>query len=235
MKERHNIHDRSVRNMFARISKHYDLLNRIMTFGQDGLWRRETVRFANGDQAHWILDLGAGTGDLAIEALGQYPKANIVAVDFTHEMLLLGREKRGGDQVHWIVADGKNLPFKNDVFGSSVSAFLVRNLHPLDPVLIEQHRVLSPAGTAVSLDTTPPTRSIFRPIINLYLNLFIPLLGRFIAGDHAAYRYLRDTTKQFLTSGELEQKMVDAGYNQVVSQKRMFGIIAIHSGRKPDS
>jgi demethylmenaquinone methyltransferase/2-methoxy-6-polyprenyl-1,4-benzoquinol methylase len=193
--------------MFARISKHYDLLNRIMTFGQDGLWRRETVRIASGDQAHWILDLGAGTGDLAIEALRQYPKANIVAVDFTPEMLILGREKRGGDQVRWIVADGKNLPFKDDVFGSSVSAFLVRNLHPLDPVLIEQRRVLSPAGTAVSLDTTPPTRSIFRPIINLYLNLFIPLLGRFLAGDQAAYRYLRDTTN-WIQSGSVAEEDV---------------------------
>jgi demethylmenaquinone methyltransferase/2-methoxy-6-polyprenyl-1,4-benzoquinol methylase len=220
--------------MFARISRHYDLLNRVMTFGQDGQWRRETVRIAVGEHARWILDLGAGTGDLALEARRQCPRSNVVAVDFTSEMLILGREKGGGDQIMWIVADGQNLPFKNDVFDSSVSAFLVRNLHLVEPVLIEQHRVLAPEGTAVSLDTTPPTRSIFQPIVNLYLNYVVPLLGRLLARDQAAYQYLRDTTKHFLTSKELEQKMIEAGYIEVESQKKMFGIIAIHSGRKPD-
>jgi ubiquinone/menaquinone biosynthesis C-methylase UbiE len=137
MKEMNIQHGRTVRGMFARISRHYDLLNRVMTFGQDGQWRRETVRIAVGEHARWILDIGAGTGDLALEAVRQCPRSNVVAVDFTSEMLILGREKGGGDQIMWIVADGQNLPFKNDVFDSSVSAFLVRNLHLVEPVLIE--------------------------------------------------------------------------------------------------
>lgn len=227
-------HGLTVRAMFARISQRYDLLNRIMTLGQDGRWRKETIQSARVNSVQWLIDLGAGTGDLALEAQRQYPNTKVVAVDFTPEMLRLGREKSGGDLVFWVVADGKHLPFKDDVFDSSVSAFLVRNLFLPDPVLVEQIRVLVPGGKTVSLDTSPPPRSIFQPFIGIYLNFFVPLLGKLFAGDHAAYSYLRDSTRRFLSAEELEGKMTQAGFIEVKSVKRMFGIIAIHSGRKPE-
>ena len=226
-------HGRSVRGMFARIVSRYDLLNRVMTFGQDGRWRRETVQEACGENPSLILDLGAGTGDLAIEVLHQHPTAMVVAVDFTPEMMIHGREKRDGDRIQWVVADGQYLPFTNAIFDASISGFLTRNLHAVDPVLAEQLRVLAPNGRIASLDTSPPTRASFKPILDLYLNQLVPLLGLILAGDYAAYGYLRDTTKQFLNAEQLIEKMKEAGFVQVRAVKRMFGIIAIHTGRKP--
>ena len=91
----------------------------------------------------------------------------------------------------------------------------------------------SPAFRIATLDPTPPVPSSMRPLINLYLNFLIPFLGRLLGGDSAAYCYLRDTTKQFLTSEQLVQKMRGAGYVEVRAVKRMLGIIAIYHGQKP--
>ncbi len=90
----------------------------------------------------------------------------------------------------------------------------------------------SPAFRIAPLDTTPPAPSIMRPLINLYLYFLIPFLGRILAGDSAAYSYLRDTTKQFLTAEQLAQVMTAAGFVNVKITWKMLGIIAIHSGQK---
>jgi demethylmenaquinone methyltransferase/2-methoxy-6-polyprenyl-1,4-benzoquinol methylase len=219
--------------MFARISNRYDHLNRVMTFGQDGRWRKETVQRGTNKNPNTLLDIGSGTGDLAYEALRQHPNATIIAVDFTPEMMLQGRGKPDAHQILWIVADGEHLPFANNAFDGALSGFLLRNLYSVDPALAEQFRVLAPGGRISTLDTTPPAPSIMRPLINLYLNFLIPFLGRILGGDSAAYSYLRDTTKQFLTSEQLVQKMRGAGYVEVRAVKRMLGIIAIYHGQKP--
>jgi demethylmenaquinone methyltransferase/2-methoxy-6-polyprenyl-1,4-benzoquinol methylase len=226
-------HGRQVRQMFARIASRYDRLNRLMTLGQDRRWRRETVAIACRDKPRQIVDLGTGTGDLALEAFRQNPGALVVAVDFSPEMMAYARKKENGDKILWVVANGHHLPFASSTFTASVSGFLVRNLHSLDKFFDEQHRILAPQGMIVTLDTTPPENSLYKPFLVLYLNLIVPLLGWIFAGDPAAYQYLRDTTKQFLSAGALEQKIRRAGFVGVYSVKRMFGIIAIHAGRKP--
>lgn len=226
-------HGRQVRQMFARIASRYDRLNRLMTLGQDRQWRRETVAIACSDRPNRIVDLGTGTGDLALEAFRQNPGALVVAVDFSPEMMAFARKKENGDRIHWVVANGHQLPFTNSTFSASVSGFLVRNLHSLDQFFEEQHRILAPQGKIVTLDTTPPEKSLYKPFLVLYLNLIVPLLGWIFAGDPAAYQYLRDTTKQFLSASALEQKVRQAGFVGVYCVKRMFGIIAIHSGQKP--
>lgn len=227
-------HGRFVRQMFARIASRYDLLNRIMTFGQDGRWRRETVRVGCNEEPRMILDLGTGSGDLALEVLRQSPNSSVIAVDFTPEMMNRGREKQNGNRILWVVADGQCLPFTSEIFDTSLSGFLMRNLHRVDPVLAEQYRVLTPGGKITILDTTPPTGSFFKPILAFYITYIVPILGWILAADHAAYSYLRDSTKQFITARQLGMQMRAAGYLKVNAVKRMFGIIAIHSGQKPD-
>jgi demethylmenaquinone methyltransferase/2-methoxy-6-polyprenyl-1,4-benzoquinol methylase len=220
--------------MFANIANRYDLLNRVMTFGQDGRWRREAVGVGCSENPSMILDLGAGTGDLALEILRQHPNSSVIAVDFTPEMMSQGRGKRNGKKILWVVADVQYLPFASELFDSSLSGFLMRNLRVTDQVLAEQHRVLTPAGRIAILDTTPPTDSFFKPILTFYINYLVPMLGRILAADYAAYSYRSETTKQFLTVSELGMKMSSAGYLNIKAVKRMFGMIAIHSGQKPD-
>src|SRR4030042_888984 len=95
---------RYVQGMFTRIARRYDLMNRLMTAGQDVGWRREVIQRAELPARGWLLDLGAGTGDLAQEALRQNPDCQPVAADFTLEMMRVGKQRPGARQLNWSAA-----------------------------------------------------------------------------------------------------------------------------------
>jgi demethylmenaquinone methyltransferase/2-methoxy-6-polyprenyl-1,4-benzoquinol methylase len=217
-----------IRSMFGRIAGRYNLLNRLMTFGQDVRWRRIAVSQLDLPAAARALDIGAGTGDLAFEIDRQTPDARIVAADFTPEMLHTGRGRAKKHQPAWLVADALKLPLASGSFDGVISGFLLRNVVDLPRALGEQARVLRPGGRWVALETTPPPSGIMRPLIELQLRIVIPLLGRLIAGDPAAYRYLPRSTEGFVEPDRLADMIADAGFEQVGYRRFMFGTIAIH-------
>ena len=224
---------RYVRRMFGRIAPRYDLLNRWMTFGLDRTWRAELVRRLDLTSAPRVLDLGAGTGDLAFEVLRQRSAARVIALDFTPEMMSLGRRRAGGKGVQWVVADAARLPFSSRSFDGAVSGFLLRNLPDIDRVLSEEGRVLRPGASVASLDTTPPPRTWLRPFIAFHLHTIIPLLGRVLAGDSEAYTYLPQSTERFVDAESLAARMTAAGFRNVAFVRRMLGTIALHWGNLP--
>ncbi|MEW6567165.1 MAG: ubiquinone/menaquinone biosynthesis methyltransferase [Chloroflexota bacterium] len=224
-------HAAAIRRMFARIAHRYNRMNRLMTLGQDRRWRREVIwraALAPGDR---VLDLGAGTGDLALESLRQQPRGRVVAVDFTAEMMRLGRSRPAGTQVRWVIADAQHLPFAPETFDAVVSGFLLRNLESLEPALAEQHRVLRPGGRLSALDTTPPAGPL-RRLLRLYLQRIVPALGRLVTGEAQAYNYLATSTEQFLSARELSARLEQAGLHDVGFTSRMWRTVAIHWGHK---
>lgn len=225
---------RYVRQMFTRIAGRYDLLNRLMTFGRDSAWRRTTISQLNLQSGHRVLDIGAGTGDLARMALRQQPGCRVVAADFTPEMLRIGRQRGDDSQIDWVVADAAHLPFKSGCFNSLVSGFLLRNVPNLGAALDEQIRVLANNGRWASLDTTRPPDNWLRPLVTFHFRVVIPLLGRLVAGDAEAYTYLPDSTRQFLTAEDLAGQIKAAGLSMVEFTRRMLGTIAIHWGTRKD-
>lgn len=227
-----------VRAMFTRIAQRYDLMNRIMTVGQDMRWRREVIRIAELPPQGRLLDLGAGTGDLAREASRQYPGCKTVAADFTLPMMLLGRQRDSlleaqEKHLYWSAADACSLPFPEKTFEAVISGFLLRNVIDLRKSLSEQYRVLKPGGKIVILDTTPPARSIFEPAVNFYLHRVIPFLGRILAGQSEAYHYLPESTQRFLEPEQLAMRLYETGFCSIGFRRYMFGSIAIHWGQRP--
>jgi len=222
---------RYVQRMFTRIAGRYDLMNRLMTFGQDIAWRREVIRRARLQPGETLLDLGAGTGDLAREALRQQPACRALAADYTLEMMRVGRA-RHARPADWCGADALNLPFPEASFDVVVSGYLLRNVVDLRRALAEQYRILRPGGRLVALDTTRPPQNLLTPFINFHLHTVIPLAGRLLTGEADAYTYLPDSTAAFLTAEALAARLQEAGFAQVGFRRRMLGTMAIHWGRK---
>ena len=218
-----------VQEMFTRIAKRYDLMNRLMTGGQDVRWRKRVIELARMRKTASFLDLGTGTGDLAREALSQFPGAKIVAADFTLEMMRVG-QKTG--PLNFSTADALYLPFNDHSFDAIVSGFLMRNVIDLQKALDEQYRILKKGGRIVILDTTRPKKNILSPFIWLHMHIIIPTLGRLLTGSRDAYHYLPETTEGFVTAEELATRMVIAGFKKIDFQRYMFGTIAIHWAEK---
>lgn len=225
-------HGHFVRSMFARISRRYDLLNRLMTFGQDLRWRRQAVQRLPLASSSRLLDVGAGTGDLTLEILRRAPQALVVGVDFTPEMIARGRARKRASAVNWVVADALQLPFSKQVFDGVISGFLMRNLADVDRALEEQQRVMRRGGTIVSLEAVAAESGRRNPILETYFKIIIPLLGRLVAGDAAAYNYLPASMDAFLSAKEFCARMRGAGFAGVNAVQRMFGTIAIIWGSK---
>ncbi|MFL7868442.1 MAG: ubiquinone/menaquinone biosynthesis methyltransferase [Anaerolineales bacterium] len=218
-----------VQDMFTRIAYRYDLMNRIMTAGQDVHWREQVIRQAGLGPKARLLDLGAGTGDLAREALKQQPQARVVAADFTLEMMRVGQLN---GSLPSSAADALRLPFRNGTFDAIVSGFLMRNVGDIQQALKEQYRTLKPGGRIVILDTTKPKPNLLSPFIWLHMHLVIPLLGRLVSGTGDAYKYLPDSTEGFVTAEELTVRMAAVGFKKINFERLMFGTIAIHWGEK---
>jgi len=218
-----------VQNMFTQIAKRYDLMNRLMTGFQDVRWRKQVVRLARLTKDASLLDLGTGTGDLAREALMQFPQAKVIAADFTLEMMRVGQKT---NPLNFSCADALRLPFNDSTFDAVISGFLMRNVIDLQKGIEEQFRVLKNGGRIVILDTTRPKKNILSPFIWIHMHFIIPTLGGLLTGAREAYNYLPDTTENFVTAEDLSSRMVKAGFKNINFQRLMFGTIAIHWGEK---
>jgi demethylmenaquinone methyltransferase/2-methoxy-6-polyprenyl-1,4-benzoquinol methylase len=223
-----------VQSMFDRIAGRYNLMNRLMTFGQDLRWRKFVIQQAKLPPKGKLLDLATGTGDIAFEGLRAVPDLTAVGGDFSIGMMQVGQTLTGGERVKWVGADAIQLPFAGNSFDAVTSGYLMRNVIDIPQALREQLRVLKPGGRIVILDTTPPPRNLLRPFILIHMRYVIPLLGRLISGNPDAYQYLPESTQKFKTPEALAGAMREAGFQNVQFKRFMFGTQAVHWGEKPN-
>jgi demethylmenaquinone methyltransferase / 2-methoxy-6-polyprenyl-1,4-benzoquinol methylase len=221
-----------VRAMFDRIAPRYDLLNRAMTAGLDGRWRRAAAAAADlaaGDRA---LDVCTGTGDLALElAYRTTASGEVVGIDFAQEMVARAAAKgaRRGSPATFRVADALALPFPDGAFDAAAVAFGIRNVADLDAGLAEMARVVRPGGRVVVLEITTPAR--LRRFYALWFDRVVPRLGRALGRDGAAYAYLPASVRRFPEPPELAARMAAAGLEDVRWRGLAGGIVALHHGR----
>lgn len=231
--ERSNSRSLQIRRMFGEIAGQYDLLNRLMTFGQDRVWRQRAVRAAQIPDGGRILDVGTGTGSIALDALKRGKNLRVVGADFTAGMIMVGRRRPGGNRVTWVNADALSLPFDDACFDAVTSGYLIRNVSDAARAFREQARVVKPGGRVVCLETSPPPEGPLRPWLLFFLNRAIPLLGHAVAGNRSAYTYLPQTTQAFLSPQQVCAVMRSAGLEHIRYQRFMFGTIAVHVGVRP--
>jgi demethylmenaquinone methyltransferase/2-methoxy-6-polyprenyl-1,4-benzoquinol methylase len=220
-----------VREMFDRITPAYDRMNRLMSFGMDGSWRALAVRASGVGPGDAALDVCCGTGDLAIELLDAVStRGRVVGLDFSQAMLDAARRK--SSQVEWVRGDALALPFPDGEFAAATIGFGMRNL--ADPLrgFAELGRVVRPGGRVVCLELTPPP-AWAAPFARLWTDRAVPLLGRLVARDTDAYRYLPASVHRFPPPEELAAIMGRAGLRRVRFRRLSGGAVAVHVGTVP--
>jgi demethylmenaquinone methyltransferase/2-methoxy-6-polyprenyl-1,4-benzoquinol methylase len=222
-----------VNTMFARIAYRYDLMNRVMTGGQDVRWRRLMVHAAALPPGGRFLDVATGTGDVAFEALRQQPGlALVVGADFTLLMMQVGQMRAAGRPVRWTGADTLSLPYPNDTFDAVASGFLMRNVTDVAGTLAEQRRVTRSGGRVLVLDVPRPPDTLWGELFRFYFHQIVPRLGGLISGQPDAYAYLPRSADAFMRPDELAAAMESVGLCQVHYQMLMLGTVALHVGLK---
>jgi len=211
-----------VRAMFDRIAPVYDAMNRTMTAGLDGRWRRITAVTVvrPGDVT---LDACCGTGDLAIAA--ERVGARVTGLDFSERML--ERARRKAPELEWISGDLLELPFADASFDSATVGFGARNVDDLEGALRELRRVLRPGGRLGILEITRP-RGLLSPFYRLWFDGVIPLLGKLLPGG-SAYTYLPASVRRFPGPEDLSALIASAGFDGVHYRTFAGGIVALHA------
>jgi demethylmenaquinone methyltransferase/2-methoxy-6-polyprenyl-1,4-benzoquinol methylase len=217
--------------MFDRITPAYDRMNRVMSLGMDGSWRALAVRASGVAPGDAALDVCCGTGDLAIELLDAVStRGRVVGLDFSEAMLDAARRK--SSQIEWVRGDALALPFGDGEFAAATIGFGMRNL--ADPLrgFAELARVVRPGGRVVCLELTDPP-AWAAPFARLWTDRAVPLLGRLIARETDAYRYLPASVHRFPPADELAAVMGRAGLRRVRFRRLSGGAVAVHVGTVP--
>lgn len=221
--------------MFDTISKDYDGLNRVISFGIDIKWRKKVVNIVKEIQPESILDIATGTGDLAIN-LAETNADRIVGLDISSGMLEIGKEKikrkNLDSKIEMVLGDSENLPFENNTFDAITVAFGVRNFETLENGLKEILRVLKPGGAFVILETSMPTKTPYRQGYNFYTKNILPLIGKTFSKDRSAYKYLCESASVFPYGEALNNILRNIGFINVKDLPQTFGVATIYTASK---
>jgi len=224
-----------VTQMFDTISKEYDGLNRVISFGIDVKWRNKVVKLVGDTHPKNILDIATGTGDLAISLTNTTAK-EIIGLDISDGMLEVGREKIKSKSldgvIKMVIGDSEDLPFEDNTFDAITVAFGVRNFMNLKKGLKEILRVLKPNGIFVILETSVPTKTPYKQGYKLYSTYILPTIGKVFSKDQSAYKYLSESASVFPFGEELNNILGQIGFINVKDQPQTFGVATIYTASK---
>lgn len=221
-----------VRDVFDSVAPKYDLMNDLMSLGVHRLWKRAMMDWLAPRKGMRLLDVGGGTGDIALRFLdrgGTY----VTVVDVNDEMLWQGRnraiDKGILEDIAWTRGDAENLPVADASQDAYTTAFCIRNVTHIDQALNEARRVLKPGGRFLCLEFSQVTLPVLDKLYEAYSFKVLPALGERIAGDRKAYQYLAESIRRFPAQGPFARMIAGAGLDQVKVRNLSGGIAAIHS------
>jgi demethylmenaquinone methyltransferase/2-methoxy-6-polyprenyl-1,4-benzoquinol methylase len=223
--------------MFNRIAKCYDILNHILSFGQDIIWRKKVSTFLPSRSDLSLLDIATGTANQIISIFQQNENISAaVGIDKAKKMLQIGGNKiikhQLQDKVKLKEGDATNLEFENDTFDVITITFGIRNFVNISLALKEILRVLKPDGRMIILEFSLPNNKLFRNVFLFYFRNILPHLGGFISGDRYAYRYLNETVETFPFGKEFVQLLKDGGFVNINVTPLTLGIATIYWAEK---
>lgn len=227
-----------VQALFNKIAPEYDKMNNIISFGTHKLWRQKVMSKMTFPTGANIIDLATGTADWALALAEKSDQTSkITGLDFSEEMLTVGQKKVDvsdfADKIKLVQGDAMALPFEDATFDIVTIGFGIRNLP--DPIkgLTEMYRVLKPGGQLVILETSQPDNPLVKPFWQLYFGKVMPTFGRIFAkGKYQEYKYLDETTEQFMDYMTLGQALLKVGFAKVTISRFNLGAAAAHYASK---
>lgn len=217
-----------VRRLFSTIADRYDLITRLLSYGQDARWKARLVAMAEVAAGERALDLACGTGDLAFAVAAR--GARTVGLDITHRMVQLAMQKSGG--VRFITGDMTSLPFRSGSFDLVTTGYGLRNVPDLDAAIAEIARVLRPGGRLLSLDFNRPESALLRGAYLSYLTVVGATLGWLLHRDPDTYRYIPASIRRYPGARGVADRMRRLGFRTVRVVPLLFGLMTLHFGER---
>jgi demethylmenaquinone methyltransferase/2-methoxy-6-polyprenyl-1,4-benzoquinol methylase len=223
-----------VRGVFDSVAGKYDVMNDLMSMGMHRAWKAYTVAVADLREGQSVLDIAAGTGDLArafAKRVG--PKGTVVHSDINEAMLRRGRDRLldEGLVLPTLICDAEKLPFAANRFDLVSVAFGLRNMTHKDAALAEMNRVLKPGGRLLVLEFSKVAEPLSKAY-DWYSFKILPRIGSLVAGDAESYRYLAESIRMHPGQAELKAMMKAAGFGHVDVHNLSAGVVALHAGIK---
>ena len=219
----------AVRAMFGSIARRYDLANHVLSCGCDFLWRKRAAKIVSAWNPTAVVDLAAGTGDLTLALEKVLPQAEIIAADFSEEMLAVAKSK---GVRRTVTADALALPFSDGAVDCLTIAFGLRNIKDWGAAVGEMARVLNDRGHVLIMEFSLPTMSILRAVYRFYLHRMLPLMGSLLTQKRSAYDYLGDSIEKF-PGGEAMLRLIEAnGFRNATAEPLSGGVVTIYTAEK---
>ncbi len=224
-----------VANVFHSVANRYDLMNDLMSLGIHRLWKRYAIELASVREGQTILDLAAGTGDLAKLMAPKVGKSGkIILSDINDSMLMVGRDRMTDSgfigNIEYVQANAEDLPFKDKQFDCVTLAFGLRNVTDKDAALRSIYRVLKPGGRLLVLEFSKPTNSLLEKVYDEYSFKILPKIGSLVTDDEESYKYLAESIRMHPDQHTLKSMFLDAGFEQCDVHNLTGGVVALHRG-----
>ena len=218
------------RRLFGVIASRYDLITRVLSYGQDARWKRRMVAIAGARPGEHALDLACGTGDIALALAGA--GARVVGIDLTDAMLRVAAGKPGADRVTWVCGDMGRLPSRTASVDLVTAGYGLRNVPSLADALAEIARVLRPGGRFLSLDFNRPEGRVLREAYLGYLAVVGSLLGWALHRDADTYRYIAASLRRYPGAEAVAARLRETGFVDVEWTPLLGGLMALHVARR---
>ena len=226
-----------VADVFSSVASSYDIMNDLMSGGVHRLWKDALMDWLAPCKGQVLIDLAGGTGDIALRFLKR-GGSHVHIVDINPDMISAGKKRRDikaySNQLDWTVASAEDIPLKTGTAERVTISFGLRNVTNRAMALREAFRVLKPGGRFCCLEFSTVQNATFSKLYDLWSFNALPQLGRIVARDEPAYRYLAESIRTFPAQHDLARMMSEVGFAQVRFRNLSNGIAAIHSGWKLD-
>ena len=222
-----------VQNVFSEVAKNYDLMNDLMSFGSHRLWKKKFVEIINPKKDEVIIDVGSGTGDIAINILKTKFNGELHLLDLNPQMLNIGKSTiRKNKNVYFHQGNAEDLKFKKNTFDKYTIAFCLRNITNIEKSIEEALRVLKPGGIYFCLEFSSPNSILTSQLYKKYRTRTLPWIGKLITRNKKAYKYLSESIDLFPNQEKLKYIIEKIGFSSVSYINLFDGVVAIHKGYK---